>query len=47
MKVLLSEPIREAGMRNLEENVEVFVSPDPSEHSVGELLKDVEAICLR
>lgn len=46
-KVLLSEAIDNAGMRILEGKVEVIVSPDPSEQSVGDLLKDADALILR
>lgn len=46
-KVLLSEPIDDAGMKILEGKVEVVVSPDPSEQSVGRLLRDADALILR
>jgi len=46
-KVLLSEPIDNAGMMTLESRVEVVVSPDPSEQSVGQLLQDADALILR
>jgi len=46
-KVLLSEPIDNAGMMILEGRVEVVVSPDPSEQSVGQLLQDADALILR
>ena len=46
-KVLLSEAIDYAGMRILEGKVEVIVSPDPSEQSVGDLLQDADALILR
>lgn len=46
-KVLLSEPIDNAGMIILEGRVEVVVSPDPSEQSVGQLLQDADALILR
>jgi len=46
-KVLLSEPIDNAGMKILEGRVEVVVSPDPSEQSVGQLLQNADALILR
>ena len=46
-KVLLSEPIDNAGMMILEDRVEVVVSPDPSDQSVGQLLQDADALILR
>ena len=46
-KVLLSEPIDNAGMTILEGRVEVVVSPGPSEQSVGDLLQDADALILR
>jgi D-3-phosphoglycerate dehydrogenase len=46
-KALLSEPIDNAGMMILEGRVEVVVSPNPSEQSVGQLLKDADALILR
>jgi D-3-phosphoglycerate dehydrogenase len=46
-KVLLSEPIDEAGMRILQGKAEVIVSPDPSNDTVGRLIPDAEALILR
>lgn len=46
-KVLLSEVIDEAGMRVLEGRVQVVVSPDPSNDTVGRLITDAEALILR
>ncbi|OEU44310.1 MAG: hypothetical protein BBJ60_10520 [Desulfobacterales bacterium S7086C20] len=46
-KVLLSEPIDNAGMMILEDRVEVVISPDPSEQSVGQLLQDADGLILR
>lgn len=46
-KVLLSEPIDEAGMRVLEGNAEVVISPDPSGESVSQLLQDADALIVR
>ena len=46
-KVLLSEPIDKAGLNMLEGRVEVVISPDPSEASVGRLLKDADGLIVR
>ena len=46
-KVLLSESIDEAGMRILQGKVEVIVSPDPSNETVGRLIPDAEGLILR
>jgi D-3-phosphoglycerate dehydrogenase / 2-oxoglutarate reductase len=46
-KVLLSEPIDEAGMRVLQGKAEIIVSPDPSNDTVGRLIPDAEALVLR
>jgi D-3-phosphoglycerate dehydrogenase / 2-oxoglutarate reductase len=46
-KVLLSEIIDEAGMQVLQGKVEVIVSPDPSNKTVGRLIPDAEALILR
>lgn len=46
-KVLLSEPIDEAGMRFLEGRAEVVISPDPSGESVSQLLQDADALIVR
>lgn len=46
-KVLLSEPIDKAGLKILEGRAEVIISPDPSEESVGRLLKDADALIVR
>lgn len=46
-KVLLSEPIDEAGMRVLKGRVEVIISPDPSGESVRRLLQDAHALIVR
>lgn len=46
-KILLSEPIDEAGRSVLEGKAEVVVSPDPSEQSVGRLLQDADALIVR
>jgi len=45
--VILSEPIDDAGMRVLEGRVQVIVSPDPSEQSVGRLIQDADALIVR
>ena len=46
-KVLLSEPIDQSGLNILEGRAEVIISPDPSEESVGRLLKDADALIVR
>jgi D-3-phosphoglycerate dehydrogenase len=46
-KILLSEPIDEAGLRVLDGRAQVVVSPDPSEESVGRLIQDVDALIVR
>ncbi len=46
-KVLLSESIDKAGLKILEGRAEVIISPDPSEESVGRLLKDADALIVR
>jgi D-3-phosphoglycerate dehydrogenase len=46
-KVLLSEPIDQAGLKILEGRVHVVVSPDPSEHSVGPLMTEADALIVR
>jgi D-3-phosphoglycerate dehydrogenase len=46
-KVLLSQPIHEAGMKLLEGRVEVIVSPDTSEETVRKLSRDVNGILVR
>ncbi len=45
--VLLSEPIDEAGRKALEGKVQVIVSPDSSNETVGRLLQDADALILR
>lgn len=46
-KILLSEPIEEAGLKLLEGKAQVIISPDPSAESVGRLLVDADALILR
>jgi D-3-phosphoglycerate dehydrogenase len=46
-KVLLSEPIDEAGLRVFEGRAEVLISPDPSAESVNQLLQDADALIVR
>lgn len=46
-KVLLPQPIHEAGMKLLEEKVEVIVAPDPSKKIVCKLVPDAHGIILR
>ena len=46
-KILLSEPIEEAGTRALQGKAEVVVSPDPSGETVGRLLQDADALIVR
>jgi D-3-phosphoglycerate dehydrogenase len=46
-KVLLAEPIDEAGMKVLRGKVDIVMSPDPSGESVGQLLKEVQGLIVR
>ena len=46
-KVLLAEPIEEAGMQVLRGKVDILISPDPSGESVGRLLKEVQGLIVR
>ena len=46
-KVLLAEPIDEAGMKVLMGKVDIMISPDPSGESVGQLLKEVHGLIVR
>jgi len=46
-KVLLSQPIHEAGMKLLEGKVEIIIAPDTSEETMRKLCKDVHGIVLR
>jgi len=46
-KVLLAEPIDEAGMKVLHGKVDIRISPDPSGESVGQLLKEVHGLIVR
>jgi len=46
-KVLLAEPIDEAGIKVLEGKVDFLISPDPSGESVGQLLKEVQGLIVR
>ena len=45
--VLLSEVIDDAGMKILQGKVEVLVSPDPSNQTVGQLIPDADGLILR
>ncbi len=45
--VLLTEPIDQAGIRVLEGRVNILVSPDPSEQSVEQLMKNAHALIVR
>jgi D-3-phosphoglycerate dehydrogenase len=46
-KVLLAEPIDEAGMNVLQGKVDILISPDPSGESVGRLLKEAQGLIVR
>jgi D-3-phosphoglycerate dehydrogenase len=46
-KVLLAEPIDEAGMKVLHGKVDILISPDPSGESVGQLLKEAQGLIVR
>ncbi len=47
MKILLYEPIHQAGLHLLEERAEVILAPDTSEEAIMPLLADVDAIVIR
>ncbi len=46
-KVLLSQPIHEAGMKLLKGKVEIIVAPDTSEATMRKLCRDVHGVILR
>jgi len=46
-KVVLAEPIDEAGMKVLHGKVDIAISPDPSAESVGQLLKEAHGLVVR
>jgi D-3-phosphoglycerate dehydrogenase len=46
-KILLAEPIDQAGMTFLRGRAEIIVSPDPSAESVGRLLKEAHGLIVR
>lgn len=46
-KVLLSQPIHEAGMKLLKGKVEIIIAPDTSEATMGKLCGDVHGVILR
>lgn len=46
-KVLLPQPIHEAGMQLLEGKVEIIIAPDNSEETMHKLCKDIQGIILR
>jgi D-3-phosphoglycerate dehydrogenase len=46
-KVVVAEPIHEAGMKVLTGKVDILISPDPSGESVGPLLKKAHGLIVR
>ena len=46
-KVVVAEPIDEAGMKVLMGKVEIVISPDPSGESVGRLLREAQGLIVR
>ncbi len=46
-KILLAEPIDQAGMKFLEGKAEIIISPDPSGESVGRLLREAHGLVVR
>lgn len=46
-KILISQPIDEAGMRILEGRVEVVISPEPTESALAALMKDADGLIIR
>jgi D-3-phosphoglycerate dehydrogenase / 2-oxoglutarate reductase len=46
-KVVVAEPIDEAGMKVLAGKVDIMISPDPSGESVGQLLKKAQGLIVR
>jgi D-3-phosphoglycerate dehydrogenase len=46
-KVLLAEPIDEAGMKVLQGKVDILISSDPSGESVGQFLKEAHGLIVR
>jgi phosphoglycerate dehydrogenase-like enzyme len=46
-KVILSEPIDEAGMKILNGNIQVIVGRDPLAQSAGHLVHDVDTLIVR
>jgi len=46
-KVVVAEPIDEAGMKVLAGKVDIVISPDPSEESVGRLLREAHGLVVR
>jgi D-3-phosphoglycerate dehydrogenase len=46
-KILLSEPIDDAGIRVLEGKAEIVISPEPTERALGSIINDVDALIIR
>ncbi|MGB5747092.1 MAG: hydroxyacid dehydrogenase [Desulfobacterales bacterium] len=46
-KILISQPIDEAGMQILEGRAEIIISPEPTELILGDLMKDADGLIIR
>ena len=46
-KIVISQPIDQAGMQILEGRAEIIISPEPTEAVLGDLLKDADALIIR
>ena len=46
-KILISQPIDEAGMQILEGRAEIIISPEPTELVLGDLMKDADGLIIR
>lgn len=46
-KILISQPIDEAGMQILEGWAEIIISPEPTEQVLGDLMKDADGLIIR
>ena len=46
-KILISQPIDDAGMQILEGQAEIIISPEPTEAVLGDLLKEADGLIIR
>ena len=46
-KILISQPIDDAGMQILEGQAEIIISPEPTEAVLGDLMKDADGLIIR